>query len=123
MSEVFVKRLTFTPLYRLLERARAKQQLQLFIDLQTMLHESRAGREYNVAGALRPILDTNGNTSPANIYGMQIPLEIRMRWRRVGIDIDSDNEVFELLARYNPRMSEQFDVNDRPSIKNRMTFG
>ncbi len=121
MSEVFVKRLTFTPLYRLLERARAKQQLQLLVDLQTLLQEARAGREYNVAQALRPILDTNGNSAIPILYGMQIPLEIRMRWRRVGIDIDSDNEVFELLARYNPRLSEQFDLNESPSIKYRMT--
>ncbi len=113
MSSLFAKRLTFTPLYRLLDHARANNLRQLLVDLQTLLNDVRAGRQHNVAGMLRPILDTNGMSPvPDPVYGMQIPLEMRRRWRLRGIDPDSDNEVFELLARTDPRYSEPYDLNE-----------
>ncbi|MGD9592884.1 MAG: hypothetical protein AB7R69_06680 [Candidatus Babeliales bacterium] len=56
----------------------------------------------NAEGALRDILALKDiQNLPDIMYGQSIPIELRVLWQQLGMDPDSDNEVFEFFEKNN----------------------
>lgn len=80
--------------------------------LEFMLATERAGGGPNVEGLLKQILAMKGISINYDIlYGISIPPDVRQHWQNIGIDPNSENEVFEYLSQKNVKfLSPNDDV-------------
>jgi hypothetical protein len=81
-------------------------------NLEFMLTTERSGGGPNVEGLLKQILAMKGIYLNYDIlYGISIPPDVRQHWQDIGIDPNSENEVFEYLSQKNVKfLSPNDDV-------------
>jgi len=78
--------------------------------LKALIEAIRKGHALHIEYALRKILHYFSYYKvPDVLYGCEIPLEIRLKWRKVADDAESANEVFEYLIRQGKETSYSMD--------------
>lgn len=69
-------------------------------DLASTLASERMGLNPNIEGMLKQILGMRGiSTEPDVLYGGSVPADIREHWQEMGMDPDSEDELFQFLER------------------------
>lgn len=82
----------------------AKQCLAL-MDLQSLINAERLGLNSNIEGGLRQRLQSLGGVNQLVLdilYGNSIPFEVRKKWQELGMDPESEDEVYNYMKQYSP---------------------